>query len=51
LVDLEAAEQALLELVAGGIAVRVPLGHDALWLSAHGPQASIRELTSSTVAH
>jgi 2-hydroxychromene-2-carboxylate isomerase len=50
-VNLEAAEQALLELVGAGKALRVPLGHDALWLSAHTPQASIRELTSSTVAH
>jgi 2-hydroxychromene-2-carboxylate isomerase len=49
-VNLEAAEQALLELVVRGVAVRVPLGHDALWLSAHAHQASIRELTSSTVA-
>ena len=33
--DPEAAEQALLPLVAGGEAVRVPLGHDALWRVAH----------------
>lgn len=32
--DLEAAEQALVRLVSEGIAVRILLGHDALWLSA-----------------
>jgi 2-hydroxychromene-2-carboxylate isomerase len=32
--DLEAAEQALLQLVAEGVAVRVPLAQDALWSAA-----------------
>ncbi len=32
--DLEAAEPALLQLVADGLAVRVPLGQDAVWRSA-----------------
>jgi 2-hydroxychromene-2-carboxylate isomerase len=31
--DRVAAERALIELVAGGVAVRRPLGDDALWLS------------------
>src|SRR3970040_651296 len=41
--DPEAAEQALLQLVAGGEAVRVPLGQDALWRVAHVAEASVRE--------
>lgn len=39
--DLEAAEHALLELVAQGKAVRAPLGHDALWLRAEARQPSV----------
>jgi 2-hydroxychromene-2-carboxylate isomerase len=31
--DLEAAEPALLQLVADGLAVRIPLGQDAVWRS------------------
>jgi hypothetical protein len=45
--DLEAAEQALLQLVADGEAVRVPLGHDALWRAADGAAvASARQETA-----
>jgi hypothetical protein len=29
--DQEAAEQALVELVGAGVALREPLGHDAVW--------------------
>jgi hypothetical protein len=39
--DRERAETALLELVASGEFVRVPLGDDALWLTA-GADASVR---------
>jgi 2-hydroxychromene-2-carboxylate isomerase len=39
--DPEAAEQALLQLVAEGGAVRVPLGHDALWRPADVAEASV----------
>jgi 2-hydroxychromene-2-carboxylate isomerase len=35
--DWEGAERALLQLVADGAAVRVPLGHDALWRSTGTP--------------
>jgi predicted DsbA family dithiol-disulfide isomerase len=38
--DFEATERELLELVAEGQAVRVPVGHDALWLHAGGRQSS-----------
>jgi hypothetical protein len=38
--DLEWAEQALLELVADGEAVRVPLGQDALWRHAGATPSS-----------
>ncbi|HEU4828080.1 MAG TPA: DsbA family protein [Gemmatimonadales bacterium] len=48
--DPEAAEQALLQLVAGGEAVRVPLGHDALWRVAHVAEASVREKSAAAVA-
>jgi hypothetical protein len=48
--DPEAAEQALLPLVAGGEAVRVPLGHDALWRVAHVAEASVREKSAAAVA-
>lgn len=36
--DLDAAERALLRLVGEGAAVRLSLGHDALWLAADAPQ-------------
>jgi 2-hydroxychromene-2-carboxylate isomerase len=49
-VDLEAAEQALLQLVGAAKAVRVPLGHDALWLPAHGHEAARRERSAAAVA-
>ena len=49
-VDLEAAEQALLQLVGAAKAVRVPLGHDALWLPAHGDEASRRQRSAAAVA-
>jgi len=47
--DPEAAEQALLPLVAGGEAVRVPLGQDALWRVAHVAEASVREKSTAAV--
>jgi len=37
--DLERAERALLQLVADGVAVRLPLGQDALWRSAQSAEA------------
>lgn len=37
--DLERAERALLQLVADGAAVRLPLGQDALWHSAQPAEA------------
>jgi 2-hydroxychromene-2-carboxylate isomerase len=49
-VDLEAAEQALLQLVGAAKAVRVPLGHDALWLPAHGHEGVRRERSAAAVA-
>jgi 2-hydroxychromene-2-carboxylate isomerase len=48
--DLEAAEAALLQLVADGEAVRDPLGHDALWRAASVPEALLREERTATVA-
>jgi 2-hydroxychromene-2-carboxylate isomerase len=41
--DHEAAEHALLALVASGGAARMPLGHDALWLSPFAPQPRFLE--------
>lgn len=38
--DREAAERALVELVAEGVAVRVPLGDDALWVTSSGAAAA-----------
>ncbi len=35
--DLDSAEKALLQLVGEGSAVRLSLGHDALWLAADAP--------------
>jgi 2-hydroxychromene-2-carboxylate isomerase len=37
--DREAAERGLIELMAAGRAVRVPLGDDALWLAPHHQRA------------
>ena len=48
--DLEAAEQALLQLAADGKAVREPLGHDALWRAAGAAEALLREERTATVA-
>jgi 2-hydroxychromene-2-carboxylate isomerase len=48
--DLEAAEQALLQLVADDEAVRVPLGHDAVWRSARVPDAPLRDESAAAVA-
>jgi 2-hydroxychromene-2-carboxylate isomerase len=48
--DSAAAEEALLELVAAGKAVRAPLGNDALWIAADAPHASIRGRSAATVA-
>jgi 2-hydroxychromene-2-carboxylate isomerase len=47
--ELETAEQALLELVAKGVAVREPVGHDALWRPAREPDAPLREERAVTV--
>lgn len=48
--DLEAAEAALLQLVADGEAVREPLGHDALWRLASASDALLRKERAVTVA-
>jgi 2-hydroxychromene-2-carboxylate isomerase len=48
-VDVELAEQALLQLVADSEAVRVPLGDDALWLAARAPEVSRREQSAAAV--
>jgi 2-hydroxychromene-2-carboxylate isomerase len=48
--ELEAAEAALLELVAEGVAVRESVGHDAVWRAARGPGAPVREERAVTVA-
>jgi 2-hydroxychromene-2-carboxylate isomerase len=48
--DREAAERALLQLVATDAAVREPIGNDALWQPARAPIASVRERTPATVA-
>jgi 2-hydroxychromene-2-carboxylate isomerase len=47
--DLEAAEQALLQLAADGQVVREPLGHDALWRPAGASEALLREERAATV--
>ena len=39
-VDLDAAEESLIDLTAAGDAVRAPFGHDALWLPAGSPAAA-----------
>jgi predicted DsbA family dithiol-disulfide isomerase len=39
--DLESAERALLDMVAEGEAVRVPLGQDALWRHSNARQARV----------
>ncbi len=48
--DLESAERALLQLVADGEAVRVPLGQDAVWRQAKTPEAKSREQSAAAVA-
>ena len=48
--DRDAAEEALLQLVADGAAVREPIGNDALWHAAQSPEASVREQTAAAVA-
>ena len=48
--DLEDAERALIELVADGGAIRVPLGQDAIWRPANGDAAKTPEQTSAAVA-
>jgi 2-hydroxychromene-2-carboxylate isomerase len=47
--DLEAAERALLQLVADGVAVRVPVGQDALWLAAQELEPLLSEQRVTTV--
>jgi 2-hydroxychromene-2-carboxylate isomerase len=39
--DLDAAEDSLIALTAAGDAVRIPFGHDALWLPATAPAAAV----------
>jgi protein-disulfide isomerase-like protein with CxxC motif len=48
--DLESAERALLELVADGEAVRVPLGQDALWYRAGARRAEVHEESAAVLA-
>jgi 2-hydroxychromene-2-carboxylate isomerase len=48
--DLEGAEQLLLDLVAGGEAVRVPLGQDALWRRVPDVDADMRSETATVLA-
>ncbi|MEX2612608.1 MAG: hypothetical protein WD380_03440, partial [Gaiellaceae bacterium] len=48
--DLEDAERALLELVADGEAIRVPLGQDAIWRRANGDAVTTSEQRSVAVA-
>jgi 2-hydroxychromene-2-carboxylate isomerase len=48
--DREAAERALLHLVADGVVVREPIGNDALWHAARAPDRSAREQTAAAVA-
>lgn len=48
--DLEDAERALLELVADGEAIRVPLGQDAIWRRASSDAVTTPEQSSVAVA-
>ena len=48
--DLEAAERQLLQLVASGVAVRIPVGHDAVWQSAGAPARPSRRRAATAVA-
>jgi hypothetical protein len=48
--DLEETERMLLDVVARGEAVRVPLGQDALWHRAPGADAEARSETAAAVA-
>jgi 2-hydroxychromene-2-carboxylate isomerase len=48
--DLEAAERALLQLVAGGEAERVPLGQDALWRTAQSVETTLRGQQAAAVS-
>jgi 2-hydroxychromene-2-carboxylate isomerase len=48
--DLEAAEPALLQLVADGVAVRVPLGQDALWRSVRPTDAPMPNRAATAAA-
>lgn len=48
--DREKAEAAMLELVAGGRAVRHPLGDDALWTDPSAPVAELAEAVVSAQA-
>lgn len=49
-VDVDAAEQLLLQLVASGAAIRIPLGHDAVWKSANAAERASRQRAASAVA-
>jgi protein-disulfide isomerase-like protein with CxxC motif len=48
--DPEAAEQALLQLVADGEIVRLPLGQDALWRPAKPAESHLQEQSVAAVA-
>lgn len=48
--DLEAAEAALLQLVADGVAIRIPCGQDALWCSTQRAEAVVTAARASATA-
>jgi 2-hydroxychromene-2-carboxylate isomerase len=48
--DVDAAEQALIQLVGDGLATRVPLGQAALWKTASGADDPLTRGTASAVA-
>jgi hypothetical protein len=48
--DVDAAEQALVQLVGDGLATRVPLGQAALWKTASGADDPLTRGTASAVA-
>jgi 2-hydroxychromene-2-carboxylate isomerase len=48
--DLESAERQLLQLVASGIAVRTPVGHDAVWKAANAAERPSHRRAATAVA-
>jgi 2-hydroxychromene-2-carboxylate isomerase len=48
--DLEGAERALLQLVADGDAIRVPLGQDAIWRRAGVADPRVRDTSAAALA-